>query len=418
MIGPKERIPHCATRPSAASVIAMGEDLQNEALGCSEIVAQWRHELHSIPELGLSTPETTAYIVRRLQEMGLDPTLGHAGEVSVVMGDATGPCILLRADMDGLPIVEKSGEPWSACCGRAHACGHDMHAASLLGAALMLKKRERLVRDLGGCVKLLFQPGEETLEGAKAAIADGILESPRVDVAFAVHVNGRCPMGLMLYGEHQSAGVWGFRIRLRGRGGHGSAPEKCIDPIAAGAHVHLAVNEAMQREFPPGSEAVLSIGQFHSGSAANVIPDECVMEGTARAFDMVALERIKDLVRAVVKETSASCLAVAEIDDLYSVPPLVVDNDMTYTSLSYVGFVLPDMRFRGIQHTLGAEDFALFSEQVPAAYFTVGAAVSDSNEHYSMHDARVRFDDAALPVCAAAYCAVALGWLADAGLRT
>lgn len=289
-----------------------------------------------------------------------------------------------------------------------------MHATALLGAARLLKARERQLVDMGACVKLLFQPGEETFEGASAAIDACVLESPHVDAAFAMHVNGRCPMGLMIYGDKEFAGVWGFRITLRGRGGHGSAPEKCIDPITAAVHVHTAISEVMSREVAAGTEAVLSIGKFWGGAAANAIPDECVLEGTLRAYDAEVMGTIEARVREVVASVSAAYRTTAEIDDLSRVPPVVVDESFTRACLSYVGHAIPGMRFRGIQHSLGAEDFAFFSSRVPSAYFTVGAAAKDAEERFSMHDPRVRFDDDELPIGVAAYAAVALGWLADA----
>lgn len=412
MISPEDREPHLPKAPSTTAARAV-DGLLRDAEASAEQFVDWRHQLHRMPELGLNTPQTTEFVRARLEQMGYAPSAGAHGEVTAVIGDAAGPCVLLRADMDGLPVAERSGEPWASVNGCAHACGHDMHATSLLGAARLLRAREGAIRELGGCVKLLFQPGEETLTGAAAVVADGVLESPHVDAAFALHVNGRCPMGLMLYGEEQSAGVWGFRIRLRGHGGHGSMPHKCIDPIIAGVHVHLAIDEAMHREFAAGTEVVLSIGKFEAGSAPNVIPDECVLEGTARAFDAEVMAKVKTRVREVVGGVASTYRVSAEVEDLSDVPPLVVDSMMTDACLAYVGAAEPEMRFRGIQHTLGAEDFAFFSERVPSAYFTVGAAAWDAEEHFSMHDPRIRFDDGALPLCAAAYAAAGLGWLAD-----
>lgn len=410
--------PHVAGTPSKCAIDAIGDDLFSASLAFSGELATWRHKLHGIPEVGLSTQLTTAFISDGLRELGISYQVGCSGCVVALVGSSTPEhCLLLRADMDGLPISERSGEPWTSTNGRSHSCGHDMHAASLLGAARLLKSREDLICSLNGCVKLLFQPGEETFEGAAAAIDEGVLSSPRVDAAFAMHVNGRCPMGLMLYGDAEFAGVWGFRITIQGRGGHGSAPEKCIDPITAAVHVHLAITEVISQEVAPGVEAVLSIGKFEGGSAANTIPDQCVLEGTLRAYDDEALSMIEGRVREVVVSTASTYRVSARVDDLSRVPPVVVDESMTHDCLSYVGHALPDIRFRGIQHSFGAEDFAFFSSRVPSAYFTVGAAVKDSDEHFSMHDSRVRFDDDELPIGAASYAAVALGWLADAQAR-
>lgn len=412
------RSPHTADAPSQAVADAIGGGLLSASMAISEELATWRHELHKMPEVGLCTPCTSAYISDRLAELGISYVVGREGYIVACIGSADPEhCVLLRADMDGLPFVERSGEPWASSNGSSHSCGHDMHAASLLGAARLLKSREDEIASMGGCVKLLFQPGEETFEGASAAINGDVLASPCVDTAFAMHVNGRCPMGLMLYGHDEFAGVWGFRIVVHGRGGHGSAPEKCIDPITAAVHVHLGIAEVMSSEVADGAEAVLSIGKFAGGSAANAIPDECVLEGTMRAYDSRVMARIEGRVREAVASAVDAFGATAEVIDMSRVPPVVVDDSFTRDCLAYVGQALPDIRFRGIQHSLGAEDFAFFSERVPSAYFTVGAAVKDCDEHFSMHDPRVRFDDDALPLCAASYAAVALGWLADANAR-
>ena len=155
-------------------------------------------------------------------------------------------------------------------------------ATALLGAARLLKARESELVDANATVKLLFQPGEETFEGARAAIADGLLQNPRPQVAFAMHVNSQSPLGLVLYGSPALSGVYSFRITLQGKGGHGSSPEICIDPITAGVHVHLALQELIAREVPAAKEVALTVGKFAGGLAANVIPDTCVLEGTLR----------------------------------------------------------------------------------------------------------------------------------------
>ena len=161
-----------------------------------------------------------------------------------------------------------------------HACGHDMHAAVLFGVLQQLAAEP----DFRGTLFGLFQPGEETFEGARAAIADGLLQNPRPQAAFAMHVNSQSPLGLVLYGSPALSGVYGFRITLQGKGGHGSSPEICIDPITTGVHVHLALQELIAREVPAAKEVALTVGKFAGGQAANVIPDTCVLEGTLRGF--------------------------------------------------------------------------------------------------------------------------------------
>ena len=258
--------------------------------------------------------------------------------------------------------------------------------------------REAALVDANATVKLLFQPGEETFEGARAAIANGLLENPRPQAAFAMHVNSQSPLGLVLYGSPALSGVYGFRITLQGKGGHGSSPEICIDPITAGVHVHLALQELIAREVPAAKEVALTVGKFAGGQAANVIPDTCVLEGTLRGFDVELMEHLKTRIAEVVKGVATTYRTPATIETLSDVPPLVLDDDMTQASLGYVGATLPKAAFLPLFHAMASEDFALISSEIPSAYFTFGAAVTDTDEHFAQHHPKARFSDAELPL--------------------
>ena len=420
--------PQSAPKATAAAQTAIGDGLVAEAQAFADELAAWRHDLHQMPELGNSLPQTSAYIQARLTEMDIPfATLVDGSCVVGLVGsgaaaaqgngvctdEQAGTVIMLRGDMDALPVAEESGEPFASTNGCMHACGHDMHATALLGAARMLKARETELVDANATVKLLFQPGEETFEGARAAIADGLLQNPRPQVAFAMHVNSQSPLGLVLYGSPALSGVYGFRITLQGKGGHGSSPEICIDPITAGVHVHLALQELISREVPAAKEVALTVGKFAGGQAANVIPDTCVLEGTLRGFDVELMERLKTRIAEVVKGVATTYRTPATIETLSDVPPLVLDDGMTQASLGYVGAVLPKSAFLPLFHAMASEDFALISSEIPSAYFTVGAAVTDTDEHFAQHHPKARFSDAELPLGAAAYAAVALGYIAD-----
>ena len=319
---------------------------------------------------------------------------------------------MLRGDMDALPVAEESGEPFASTNGCMHACGHDIHATALLGAARLLKSREAELVEANATVKLLFQPGEETFEGHGAAIADGLLENPRprLPLPCTSTVNRRSAGALW---QPCTFGVYGFRITLQGKGGHGSSPEICIDPITAGVHVHLALQELISREVPAAKEVALTVGKFAGGLAANVIPDTCVLEGTLRGFDVELMAHLKTRIAEVVNGVAATYRTPATIETLSDVPPLVLDSDMTQASLGYVGAVLPKAAFLPLFHAMASEDFALISSEIPSAYFTVGAAVTDTDEHFAQHHPKARFNDAELPLGAAAYAAVALGYIAD-----
>ena len=232
--------PQPAPQATTAAQTAIGDGLVAEARAFADELAAWRHDLHQMPELGNNLPQTSAYIQARLDEMDIPHTtlvdgscvvgLIGAGAAAAAQGNGTckdeqaGTVVMLRGDMDALPVAEESGEPFASTNGCMHACGHDMHATALLGAARLLKAREAELVDANATVKLLFQPGEETFEGARAAIADGLLQNPRPQAAFAMHVNSQSPLGLVLYGSPALSGVYGFRITLQGKGGHGSSP--------------------------------------------------------------------------------------------------------------------------------------------------------------------------------------------------
>ena len=410
--------PQPAPQATAAAQAAIGDGLVAEAQAFADELAAWRHDLHQMPELGNNLPQTSAYIQARLDEMDIPHTtlvdgscvVGLIGAGAAAQGNGT--CKDEQAGT-ALPVVEESGEPFASTNGCMHACGHDMHATALLGAARLLKAREAELVEANATVKLLFQPGEETFEGARAAIADGLLENPRPQAAFAMHVNSQSPLGLVLYGSPALSGVYGFRITLQGKGGHGSSPEICIDPITAGVHVHLALQELISREVPAAKEVALTVGKFAGGLAANVIPDTCVLEGTLRGFDVELMAHLKTRIAEVVNGVATTYRTPATIETLSDVPPLVLDSDMTQASLGYVGAVLPKTAFLPLFHAMASEDFALISSKIPSAYFTVGAAVTDTDEHFAQHHPKARFNDAELPLGAAAYTAVALGYIAD-----
>ena len=392
------------------------EELLKESRTLEPQLQQWRRTIHRHPEVGFDLTQTKALVKTALTEMGYEPKdCGRAGVLALAGGKKPGRTILLRADMDALPIPEESGEEFrSEVPGKMHGCGHDMHTAMLLGAAKLLKAHED---ELEGTVKLEFQPAEEIFQGSPDMLANGLLEDPHVDAAVMFHVLAGMPLptGTVLVpgGGITMASCEQYHIVVRGKGGHGSTPENCIDPITAGVHVHLALQELISREVPAAKEVALTVGKFAGGQAANVIPDTCVLEGTLRGFDVELMEHLKTRIAEVVKGVATTYRTPATIETLSDVPPLVLDDDMTQASLGYVGAVLPKAAFLPLFHAMASEDFALISSEIPSAYFTVGAAVTDTDEHFAQHHPKARFSDAELPLGAAAYAAVALGYIAD-----
>lgn len=216
------------------------QEIFKEALAMQEELTTWRHALHQMPELSLDLPKTSAFVQTRLAEMDVPfHTIVNGNGVVAQLGEGE-PCLLLRADMDALPVAETSGVDFASTNGCMHACGHDMHTTSLLGAAKLLKAHEA---ELCGTVKLLFQPGEETFNGAEACIKDGVLESPHVDAAVATHVASIAPVGLVAYGDVPNAAVYGFKITLTGKGTHGAMPALVCD-AAFNARLAESVQQA------------------------------------------------------------------------------------------------------------------------------------------------------------------------------
>lgn len=247
----------------------MKNQIMLEAEQIKEEMTAWRRKLHQIPEIGLKLPKTVQFVKEKLDEMGIEYTVYEESSNIVACIGHGDTCYMIRGDMDALPMEKKSGETFSSTNGCMHACGHDMHTAMMLGAAKLIKAHES---ELKGVAKLLFQSAEEIFAGAKAAITSGVMENPHVDAAMALHVFSQKPLGTLGGHKLPAAGVYGFRIKLTGQGVHGSSPEHGVDPINTAIHIHLGLQELISREVSGFDEVALTIGKFHAGSAANIIP--------------------------------------------------------------------------------------------------------------------------------------------------
>lgn len=379
--------------------------IYQEAEEIKSDLLRWRRELHRIPETGMDLPNTKAYIQKQLDEMGISYELPGDGTCITGVLGAGKECLLLRSDMDALPVQEETGLEFASGNGCMHACGHDMHAAVLLGALKLLKRHET---ELLQQIKFLFQPGEEIFSGAKAAIENGILDNPRVDRAFAMHVASPLPAGCIGYGEHAMAAVYGFKIKLKGKGGHGSMPEVCIDPINTGVHIYLALQELIARECPASQEAVLTIGEFSAGNTSNVIPETAVLQGTLRTFDREITELMIERISETAKGIAAVYRTGIEIETLSKVPAVRCDTDMNAKMKAALEEIKPDLKILSIFHAMGSEDFAFISEKVPSTYLMLGAAVNDKEKIYPQHNPKVQFNEDALPVGVAGYVCAAM----------
>ena len=372
-----------------------------------------RRTIHSNPEVGSKLPKTKAYVIDKLKEFGYEPQeICESGVVATISGKNPGKTFLLRADMDALPVVEATECDFKSINGSMHACGHDMHTAMLLGAAKLLRENQD---DIEGTVKLVFQPDEEGFTGAKKMLAAGVLENPHVDAAMAMHVHSGTPSNMVLCGLGTSiAGCNRFRIVVKGTGCHGAMPELGVDPINIAAQIYISLQEIIAREISATQSAVLTIGKFVAGEAANIIPGEVVMEGTIRSLNKEIGEFIFNRVNDIVISTAKMFRGEAELIELSSVPPLTNDTELSKEVTSYLKDLLGEksvVLFEG--GGMGSEDFASYSYKVPSVYLMLGAGTKQENPLYgeAMHNEKVVFNEDILVTGAAMHTYSAIMWL-------
>lgn len=387
------------------------ENLREQAEKMQEQLIEWRRTLHQIPETGIALPKTMGYICEQLEKMGISYVAHEEIScVEAVIGSGKS-CFLLRSDMDALPIREEAEISFRSENGCMHGCGHDLHAAILLGAAKLLKEREN---ELEGQVKLLFQSGEEVFQGAKAAVAAGVLENPAVEAAFAMHVIAMIPKGMILTGKEAMASVDGFKITLIGRGGHGSMPENCIDPINAAVQLYLALQSLIAREIGGTEEAVLTVGQLCAGEAANIIPERAVLQGTLRTFRKEVRQRLVRRIREVAEGTAKTYRCEIEYERLSDCPSVVTDDSVTAQAAESIRSLFPQAIIDFSAHGMGSEDFAEITERVPSAYYMIGAGPDDPKKRFGQHNPKVEFQEEVLAMGAAIYAKTAMDWLKNA----
>lgn len=375
-----------------------------------ETIANRRH-IHKNAETGLDLPKTKAYVMKKLTEYGLEPKDCGYG-VTATLGKG-GKVLLLRADMDALPMPEESGEEFACPTGKeAHTCGHDFHAAMLLTVAKMLKEKEDT---LEGTIKFMFQPAEETFEGSKNMIENGILENPPVDAALAYHVSpGKMPIGLFMYNDKDTMmySVDGFKITIHGKGSHGAYPHVGVDPINIGVHIHLALQELIARESDPTHSCVLTIGQFAGGTAANIIPETAVLQGTIRTNKPEARELLVRRMKEVAEKTAAVYNGTVDIEMISEVPPLICNPKLTDEVVGYMQELgIPGLTpYPGISAS-ASEDFAVIAEKVPSTFMYLSAGYLDERGQYPAHHPKAQFNEDVCPIGAACLAHCASQWL-------
>ena len=394
-------------------------NLLTEAKALQGAIVKDRRYIHQNAELGMELPVTSAYVIKRLEEMGYEPRIiAGSGVVALAGGKKSGKTILLRADMDALPIVEENDLTYKSNTGNMHACGHDMHAAMLLGAAKLLKAHED---EIEGTVKLMFQPAEERLSGAKTMIEEGILESPNVDAAAMIHVFSGMPMkaGTLVVSEggYSTSSADMFHIDIQGKGGHGAMPQDSVDPLNVASHIFIALQEIIAREVTPSNTAVITIGQMHGGNAANILPDTAFLEGSIRAFDKNDRELMRNRVVEISKGIAATFRAQANVEFRMECPSVYNDASLSDLSIKVNRELLGESNvitfkdiFPGGKMT-GSEDFGFISEKVPSLMMALGGGSSEEGYPYPQHHPKVNFNEDILYIGSAAYANTAIKWL-------
>ena len=392
------------------------ENILNDSKELKSSLIEIRRELHKHPEVGVYLPNTMKFISSKLKEFGYTPEIvDEVGILATIKGPKEGKTFLLRADMDALPIEEESDFDFKSTNGNMHACGHDMHTTMLLGAAKLLKKYQS---EIHGTIKLLFQPDEEGFTGGKRMIKAGVLENPKVNAAMALHVFSNAPSNTIAYsvGTCISSCIK-FKITITGLGCHGAMPETGIDPLNIASHVYLALQEIPSREISATDPVVLTIGKFVGGTAANIIPEKVVMEGTIRSLSedvgRFAFDRVKDISMNVSKAFRGS----AVVEEVVSVPPLVNDSDLSEKLFSYTKnlFGTSKIVIKENNSGMGSEDFAAISAMVPSTYFIMGAGTKEENPSfgYPMHHSCVGFNEDILSSGSAMFAYNAIMWLKE-----
>lgn len=376
-----------------------------------------RRDFHKHPELGFREVRTGGIVAKELEALGIEVTkgVGKTGVVGLLEGARPGPTILLRFDMDALPIAEETGAEYASTNpGVMHACGHDGHTAIGLTVAKMLHAHRE---ELAGNVKFCFQPSEEGLNGEEVGgnlmmIRDGALENPKVEKTLSLHLWNDKPLGWIHVAKGPvMAGAELFSIKLTGKGGHGAAPHETVDPIVAAAQIVNALQSIVARNVSPLATAVVSVTAIRSGEAFNVIPQEAELRGTIRTFDAKVRERVLRRFREIVEGVAQSLGCAAQIEVKRVTPATVNDADVAAKVQRAARRVLPESEISDAPFvTMGSEDMGFMLEQIPGCYFLVGSANRERGLDYGHHHPKFDFDEEALARAAA--------WMAAAALET
>jgi amidohydrolase len=391
------------------------EQIQHLAGAIFEEVVGYRRHLHANPELSFKEFETSAFVKAKLTEWGIPfEGIANTGIVGLITGDLpSDQVIALRGDMDALPINEANDKPYiSKNPGVMHACGHDVHTSSLLGAAYILNS---LKAEFAGTIKLIFQPGEEVLPGgASIMIAEGVLENPKPQ-----HIIGQHVMPLI------DAGKVGFRsgiymastdelyVTVHGKGGHGAQPQQNIDPVLISAHILVALQQIVSRNADPRSPSVLSFGKVIANGATNIIPNEVKMEGTFRTLDEDWRREAKRLMKKMAEGIAESMGGSCEFKIMHGYPFLINEERLTANARSFAVDYLGAENVVDLDIWMAAEDFAYYSQVTDACFYRLGTGNAEKDTKYSVHHPNFDVDEDALKISTGLMAYIALKQLGN-----
>ena len=373
-----------------------------QALEIKEETIQLRRDFHRHPELGFEEVRTSGIVAERLKVLGLEVTtgIGKTGVVGLLRGKAETPVLLLRFDMDALPITEDTGVDYaSEEPGKMHACGHDSHTAVGLSVAKILTS----MRDqLPGTIKFVFQPAEEGDGGAALMVKEGVLENPKPDYSMGMHVWNEKPVGWYALTPGPSmAGAQVFTIKLTGKGGHGAAPHNTIDPVVAMAQIVTALQTISSRNINPLDSAVVSVCEVSAGTAFNIIPQEAILKGTIRSFKPEVTEEVIKRFYDIVNNVAAAMGCIADITMEQVTFPVINHPELVNLMTGVVRGLDPTAKIDHQHQTMGSEDFSFMMHDIPGCFIMIGSANPEKGLVFGHHHPKFNIDEACLPYAVA-----------------
>jgi len=386
--------------------MAGGKALMKAARALEETLRDIRRDLHQHPEVAFQEKRTSAKVAEILRGLGIETTtnVNRTGVLGVLKGGRPGHVVGLRGDMDALPMQETNDVPYrSVNPGVCHACGHDAHTAMLLGAAMLLARARDQVP---GTVKFFFQPAEESISGAEGMIAAGVMERPKVERVYGIHLRPEVPFGhIATAAGAMMAGANHFVVTVTGRGGHGAAPHMTAEPLPA-AHAIYAGFQTLRRNVNALEPMVLSVCDFHSGTSFNIVPDEARMQGTLRFMNPEVKETVRQRMREIVKGAAAAFKVKAKLEFRMSCPALI--NDEAASRAVEAAARAVGVPVEKLAPVMTSEDFSLFAQAAPSALFRLGTRKPGWER--TLHNGTFDFDDSALPVGAAVLAQCVFEW--------